>query len=68
MCAIEQSGIDLGTHIVCVYVCVAPKPKSGLRRLVVDVSRSNTFRHRQTDRQTHTHTHTQTHRQQDSSE
>jgi hypothetical protein len=63
-CRTEQHWFGC-TFCVCMCVCVAPQPRSVRWRLLADVSRSNTFRHRETDRQTgrhkHTHTYTYTH-------
>ena len=46
---------------VCVCVCVSQQHKSGLRNLIVEVSRSHTIGQTHTHTHKHTHTHTNTH-------
>ena len=46
-------------YIIFLVSCGDAQPKSGLERLIVEISRSHT--HTRTHTHTHTHTHTYTH-------
>jgi len=49
-------GFDTADYFFCVCVCVAQQPNSGLGRLTVEVSGSETIRHTCTCTRTHTQT------------